>query len=327
MNKEKTKDWKLGELYKNSWQIIKKHKVLWLFGMAVSASSASYSSRSSSDFSQKDLENFQKFFQPNNQTPQNDLSMVLGTATNAFFDGVGIIFTAIPAYLYLFLILELLFLFGTFVMIAIVYKSWAEAGLIEGIQVAISKGNVAIHETSEKAFRSILDIALVRIVPVFAFILAFIIFTFVSLFMGPIGPLFAAIGLIGFLYAFIIATFSQIWAVRKVVNEKLPAKQAFREGYNIARKKFWAMLLLGIVNTLLAMLISGIIAAPALITLVSGFISFEKNPTLGMIILGLGFFLLILFFMASGIVGGIITAFKDTVWSHAYAAIKGKYDK
>jgi hypothetical protein len=123
-------------------------------------------------------------------------------------------------------------------------------------------------------------------------------------------------------------TFSQTWATRKIVIEKIPAIQALRAGYHIATKKFWAMLLLGIINTLVRFAIIAAIIAPIIGMVAGGYLVLVlAGSQLGTPLLILGILLFILFIFASGIVGGILNAFVNTVWSLAYQNIKGKYDK
>jgi hypothetical protein len=325
-------DWKIGALYHNAWQIIKQHKVLWIWGLAygVTQSSSNLNSRSSSD--SKDFEFIQKLFQ-NSHNSGSDLSMVLGASTSSLYDTLALIFSAIPFYFYIIAGIELLLIIVISIATSYIYSSWAEAGLLEGIQTAMANGTVTIRESSEKAFHSIKAIAWVRIIPILVLVLAVIVFFIVMALplLGPLSGLLIFVGVLFFIVAFIMILFSQTWAVRKIVIENVPAKQALREGYHIALKKFWSMLGLSIVNTLLksGLIIAAVIVflGPAIGIIISIAGIFTQNPQLGVPLVTVASFFIVAFFVASEAISGILASFVNTVWSLAYKNIKGKYDK
>lgn len=321
---QKIRDWRLRDLYKNSWQLVKKHKVLWLFGIAVGASS--YSSNSSTD--QKDIESLRNLFQ-NTEKSAQDLSMVLGDSTNTFQEMVTSLFAGIPGYFFFFAIIEALFILFFALAVSIIYQSWAEGGLIAGIQSAVANGKVSIRESSEKAIPSIKAITLVRYVPNLIFaaaiVLAFLLFGLTL--GGPFGSILIFLIVVLFVLAFVLLSFSQIWAVRKIVLEHLGAKQSLSEGYSITKHKFWAMLKVAIVNWLVSVGMIAVLVIPTAATLGGGMLLIQDNPSAGISLMSFGLFLGVILLIFYGIVQGVVTAFTNTVWSLAYLKIKGKYDK
>jgi hypothetical protein len=126
------------------------------------------------------------------------------------------------------------------------------------------------------------------------------------------------------IYAWIMLTTSLIWATRQVVAEGKPAKEALHCGYNIAKKKLWSILLLSLVNSILVAIVFGL---P--IVVVIGFIigAVFAGKSFGIALFIIAGLLLFAFIIAGTIVNGALGAFKASVWSLAYANIKGKYEK
>lgn len=333
-------DWSIGDLYNKSWQIIKKYKVLWLFGMAMAGAAGS------------GLENgnWDKLIpsdSPSEETPSETEpeiisegvyqgGRVLSTSTQAgFSDIIQQLFSDIPTYLYVLGGIEVVLLVLTGWAVLFVYGAWANASLIEGVQTALVDGNVSIRDSSEKAFRSIKSLVWLAIVPTLVVILASsVIFPLLAiplivggLTIKVLGGFVLAIAVLIWIVVAIFLTFAQIWAPREVVINKKPAKDAFFAGIRIARRKFWSTLLLGLVNTILTMVVVGIPVGIMVGFLVGGFLTFEKIPTLGIGLFATGGILLLAFVILGQLFGGIIIAFKASVWTIAYNNIRGKYDK
>lgn len=329
---QKKPDWIIGDLYKNAWQIVKNNKILWLFGMALGA--GSFSSNYSNSFNQKDLDSLLRLFDklPKEST---EATKVLGSSTSGLSEAISSLFSGIPPAYYVLLGFEVLVFIVVGIITSIIYSSWAHAALLEGIQLAISKGKLTIRDLSEKAFGSLKGVLYVSYVPylllglcIVAVLLLFAILAValpesyknIALVLLPI--LLILFFLIGFILTFVL-----IWAVRIVVIDKKPAKLALKMGYKIARKKFWASTLLGLVNSLAVGIVYLVLLLPMLGLIVGGALTITKNTYLGTGIIVLGAILLMLFILVASILEGIISAFKATVWSLAYNSIKGKYEK
>src|SRR5207253_2789838 len=105
------------------------------------------------------------------------------------------------------------------------------------------------------------------------------------------------------------------------------AKTALYHGYKISKRKFWSMLLLGLVNFILGMIILGLPLLLISAIVLGGIFGIQAGYGLGIMLTGIGVILLIAFIFGSIFLSGILTAFKATIWTIAYNNIKGKYEK
>lgn len=323
-------DWKIRELYSCAWTILKKYKVLWLFGMAAAA--GGYSSSSSSNFDSKNYEGIQNFFQNLQPSSQTDHSLVLGTSANALTDSITSIITSVNPSFYILLILEIILLICVSIIISVIFTCWGEAGLLQGIQDALTKETATIRASSEKAFSVLPQIIRVRIIPnILFFLFAFISTIILIIILNILGPIFTLVIFLWALflfYSYLMINLSQIWAVRKIITEKISAKQALVDSHEIARKKFFSMLWLGILNILLGLIVVIIIFTPSTITLIYMLLTLHISTNYMIYSLIISTVtLLFLAFIVENIASGIIKAFTTITWSLAYQKIKGKYDK
>lgn len=321
-------DWMIEELYRKAWQIVKNNKMLWVFGAAIGAGTG-FNYNSSID--KIDTEWLRKLFEGNPQQSQ-ELTRVLGAATSATDSVISHLFSSVPPYLWILLGLEFLFLilFGLFV--SLIYQSWATGALLENVDRCIKGGKAVIREASEKAFTILKPLLWLEFIPslilTLGSIVGFIVLVMVIMFAPGFSRIIFGLLLFGFalflVYAWTMLTASLIWATRQVVAENKPAKKALRCGYNIAKKKFWATLLLGLVNNILVAIVFGI---P--IVVVIGFIigAVFAGKSFGIALFIIAGLLLFAFIIAGTIVAGALGAFKASVWSLAYNNIKGKYEK
>lgn len=324
-------DWTIEELYRKAWQIVKNNKILWVFGAAIGAAT-SFNFNSSLDKS--DTKWLQKIFEGDPQQGQ-ELTRVLGAVTSRSDSIISQLFSAVPPYLWILLGLEffLLVLFGIFV--SLLYKSWATGALLDNLERCIKGGKATIREASEKAFTILKPLLWLQIIPVLILTIgsvAVIVLLGTGIAFAP-GLLKAIFGLLlfGFMfflvYAWIMLTASLIWATRQVATGNKGAKEALRSGYNIAKKKFWSILLLGFVNNILVAIVIGIPIVMLIGIIIGGFFAYQSIQSLGIGIFIIGGLLLFTLIIAGIVVGGILNAFKASVWSLAYNNIKGKYEK
>lgn len=323
-------DWTIEGLYRQAFKIVKTHKVLWIFGMAIASAAWNFNLRSS-ELDPEAISNIEQLW---HKSTNDGSSSVLGSGTAVMWESISYLFSSIPLWFYLLLVIELLIAAVLSLVIGVIYQNWAIGALLVGIQHAIHKQSVSIRESSEKAFDTIKPLIQVTVIPGLL-----LFFTFVSvLFLVGVG--FAASGsflrivfgillgisVLAFLIAWVLLVFSFVFAVREIVVSKKPWKAALRRGYFLARKKFWAMLLLGFVNNLLVGLIVALPIGLIFGVFVGGFITYSVYPEIGIGLFVIGGMLLTLFILACVIFGGIINAFKASVWSLAYQAIHKKYD-
>lgn len=325
-------DWQIGKLYEKAWEIIKKNKVLWIFGAAIAGIGSSYSS---SNFQSDDFKFFEKIFQQDSvPTNPGQLTQVLGATTDSSFGQILTQLTAnIPSYFYFLLSIEVLAVVGVMLFFGILKSAWTTGGLISGTYLASEGKSVTIRDSSEKTFPHLRSLIWLQIVPSLVVfggaVLAFGILTLVIT-LGPtplkiIFGLLAVVGFIALLYILVFLFFSQIWAPRKVIIDQDPAKKALFSSYKIAKKKFWAMALLALVNSILGFIVVMVPLMLIGVIFALGFLGFRGNfnpvvilPLLPIIPVFIFGFLLL---------SGILTAFKATVWTLAYQKIRGKYDQ
>lgn len=324
-------DWIIEELYRKAWQIVKNNKMLWVFGAAIGAGT---SFNYNNSFSKSDTEGFRKLFEGNPQQGQ-ELTRVLGESTSATGSIISQLFSSVPQYLWILLGLEFLFLILFGIFISLIYQSWATGALLESVDRCIKGGKAAIREASEKAFTVLKPLLWLEIIPCLLLTLGSI-FSFIILIAGIMfapSILKAIFGLLLFgfvlflIYVSVMLTASLIWATRKVVTENKPAREALRFGYNIAKKKFWATLLLGLVNNILVVIIFAIPLVVLIGIIIAAFIASLSFQALGVAMFIIGGLFLFALVIAGTVVSGILSAFKATVWSLAYGNIKGKYEK
>lgn len=327
-------DWKISELYEKSWEIIKKNKVLWIFGMAVGVGSggSSFNSNFDTDSIEKILNNKEK-------ETAGILPNVLGDATDKGSQLFNQLISAIPAPLLLVLGLEVLILVILGLIISFVYGAWANAALIQGIQNAINHGvngkAVSIRDSSEKAFGSIkpliwLGILIFLIVfgAVFAFMIPILLVVAINnTVLTVIMVLLAILSVIPLILIFVM---TGIWAPLMVILDKKPAWVSLKMGFRLAKKKFWPMLGLGIVNSILAFFVVGIpfiVLTGVVIGVVIGIIwGATQTTNLTLILAPFAAILVLVALVGFMLLSGIVTAFKASVWTIAYNKIRGKYD-
>lgn len=330
----KLPDWEIGKLYNQAWSIIKKYKVLWIFGLATGAG-MSFNFNLPGNFDSDSIKDIQENFQSfPSEIASSGFIQVLDASTSKPMEIFSYLFSFVPFSFYIILGIEILTVMILFTIIGLIYSAWSQAALIEGIQSSLSNGIVSIRDSSEKAMSSIKPLIWLQIVPMLILaiaILAFIILTAIFVAIPAVSVkvilgIILTIALFAIIYCFIYLLLSQIWAPRIAVIEKASGKDSLSRGFRIAKKKKWSMILLGFVNIILSGLIIGIPTILVLGFIIGGVFASGSNETLGISLITGGVILLIPLVIGMMIVGGILNAFKATVWSIAYNNIAGKYD-
>lgn len=330
------KNWSISELYSKSWQIIKDNKILWLFGMAaVGLSSGS----SRTNISSENIDSIKKFFQNNNPgATSNKLTQVLGTSTDTFAETIKNLFFAVPIWVYVLLGLGILLLILANIILGIIYQAWANGALIAGVNAGAVSQKPTISQSSNNAFPVIKELIWLNIIPTLIFflitavVLGILILGIVLLpsISKAIPTILTVIAVIGAFIGWILLTLTQIWASRRVVLDKKPAAESFSSSFKIVKKKFWYMVALAIVNTMLSLVVMFIMAVPLLIVggiAVFGFIFSKPNLSLIPILIVVGVVLFLLYTVGYTIFSGILNSFKASVWTLAYNHIKGVYNE
>lgn len=324
-------DWTISQLYEKAWELVKKNRVLWVFGMAMAG--LGFGSSSNFNFDSADLESIKKIF--NAPGKEQGAEQVWGVASSNLSLLVSQIFSLIPPFFYIIFTLEIVILIIMWIVLSLISSAWTNASLISGIQTAFDGQTPTIRDSSERAFPKIKPLIWLQIVPVLVFIIiSILVFGILGLGLA-LGPDFLKIifgislfiTVILFVYAAIMLLLTQIWAPREVVLNQKSGRNALASGYKMAKKKRGAMLLLGLVNTILSGIIIGIPLMLIFGLLLGRTFSFSGNQNLGIVLLVFGGLLMLVFIFGGLIVSGILTAFKAAVWTIAYNNIKGKYDQ
>lgn len=324
---ERLPDWTISELYEKAWDLLKKHKILWIFGAATAAVSyggSSYHSNSSS---------FQNLPSSTGST-QTSISQVLGVATSTpFSDTLVHIFTSVPITLYLLLGLAIIVLMVTYFVIILIYSAWTSAALIQSIQTASRNQRPTIEDSSLKALPAIKPLIWLNVVPILVLILAAGIYFMLTILGASLSSSFIKVlmillivaGAVAFIIALVYLTLALIWAARKVVLDGSKAYPALKSGFEITKRKFWSSILLGIVNLVL----SFIIALPLGLlfeSLAGGGLDSAFSHANNIFLPAIAFIFFLAAYFVYSLVLGLLTAFKAAVWTLAYQKIRGKYD-
>lgn len=334
---QKTEEWPIGELYGKAFTIAKKNPVLWWFAIAVGAGAGSVNNGGGGgDISAKDMQSFQQML--NGSAPQS-AENVLGAATSPWMDLLSQIAQAIPWYFYVILGVEIFVIIVISIVVSVIYKAWAEASLLSGIETGIRDEKPTMRNMSENAFPQIKSFIWLQVLPPLAFwllslsILGMLIFLLVvvpgnmKIFIGILLGIAGIVFLIGLFFLTMIL----IWAPRKVIIDKLPAAQAFTVGVHIAKRKFWKTLLFGILNNLISLLVFGVaIGVPLIIFVLFGILAgvlWKGMFALSVTIISIIAVLFVVWLVALTLLGGIVDTFKAAFWSLAYHKIRGKYEQ
>lgn len=329
---EKNTNWDISEIYKKSWHIIKNNKILWLFGMAMAG--ASTGSFSNSNFNSKDLDSLKNLFQNNTGTTTDAVTKTLGAATTDVYTTLSNIFFSVPIWMYILLALGVLLLILISIILGIIYQSWVNGALIDGVSQANSNQKPTISSCSHAAFPAIKGLIWVQLVPSILFFLVsitvFVILTFAIIllpsFSKAIPILVMVVAIFAFIAGWLFLTLTQIWASRTIVLDQKPASQAFSKSFQVVKKRFWHMLGLGIVNTVLSILVTIIMVIPIIMVVgvgVFGMILGASSPSIIVALVSIGAVFLLLFILGSMILGGILNSFKSSTWTLAYKHIEG----
>ncbi len=327
------KDWEISDLYSKAWNIVKNHKVTWIFGAAVAATAAgSTNFRSNSSTNSDDLQHLFNIM-PKEATSSAEMTKVLGESINPFQQLFTEIIQQIPTYYYGLLIAEILFLIIVGILITLIYRAWAHASLIESVYSAFKHNKTAIAEASEAGFKHIKPFIWLDIIPgLIIFIVAFIygLLFALGVILGntTIKILVLILGIIGIfplIYYALLISIAVIWAYRETALSDLSTKTAFWKGYQIAKKKKVASLILGFINNISTLIIT---MAALIIPIGFGivaFITYLNTKQIPYVLIGLSAISGLIIFPLLIVFGAIAQAFKASVWTIAYDKIKGKY--
>lgn len=333
---QKAEEWPIGELYGKAYRIATKNPVLWWFAIAIGAGAgSSFRGNGGSDISAKDMQFFQNMF---SGSPQQSAEKVLGAATSPMGDLFQQIIQAIPWYFYLFFGIEILVLLGIGIAVSIIYRAWAEAALLTGIENGIKDEKPVMKDMSEKAFPRIKSFIWLQVLPSLAFWLISLSLLGMLIFLLIVVPgnlkillgILLGIAMLVFIIGLLFLTMALIWAPRKVIVDHLSAREAFLVSIHIAKRKFWKTILFGILNNLISLVIFGVaIGIPLVLFVLLGILAgvlWKGMFGLSVTIISIIAVLAVVWIVLLTLLGGIVDSFKAAFWSLAYHKIRGKYE-
>jgi|SRR3989344_6801527 len=334
MEENKKPDWSIGELYEKSFKIVKENKILWFFGAALAGLGSNFNSGGDTS---GDSSSLQELFKQNPQESSNQVfSQVLGEATSSpFKDVLSHTLSQVSIPLLIILGISVVLTLILAIVIGLVYQSWLKSSLIISTDLASKNQKPTIKDSSFKAFPTIKSMIWLDIIPFLVFVLATILaITVITLGFAKgdtlIKIIFGILTLVfigAFMYNLIMLLLTQIWGSREVALNQKSGFSSFKRGWHLSKVKFWPTLLLGLVNTILTGIIIGLPLVVIFGFLVGGFASLEGYSPLGFSLLMFGSLFLLIFALGFLLLAGILNAFKATVWTLAFNAIKNKYEK
>lgn len=298
-----------GEVLSRAWQIISKHKILWLFGILASCGSGRVGGSGSSEQSGS---NYFDFADPDSSS----------------FGEFPEFFSALPdGFLPLF--------FGIICLILILTIVFFVLSVIG--QVNLIKGTLAVEAGAESlSFRELFNdsrpylarafglnllvflagFAVIIIIFVVAFGVTIVTFGFGLLCLIPLICLLIPISL----YIRIVIQQSNI----AIVAEDLGVMDALQRGWNIARENLGSMIIMGLILILGAAIINFIIAIPIIIVLFPIFtglvLSGDASLQGGLLIAGICF---VIYLPVLILLNGILQAYVTSAWTLTFLRLTG----
>jgi hypothetical protein len=286
--------WSIWGFYKKSWKLTWNNKKLWILGVAVMVFTSSGSNSSRSENRDEDRKNR---YQVEAQVtpPATDSTAITEQELESLFKTAGIQndalakrmdpfsqpplsslkagFVQVPLFIKGLAVIEAVGLFIALVVFGTISSTWAMSALMNGVLAASKDKLGTLAEVTRQSFKNIKPLIWVAIVPSVVFILlggiALVLFGFTLGILVNIVPIIGILLLIVFIilgvYGILRFIAAEVWATLFVVNNKLSGAEAFKQGNALGKHTYWKIVRLGTVNLILALLIYGILFAPALI--------------------------------------------------------------
>ncbi len=227
-------------IIKRSWNLTKKNKWLWVYGLALAIFGGGGSSFRGGSGGRLDG--------VKNKVPQDlpDKEQVLG-AVSGSASQVKDWFFAKPVSLWVLLVLALIFIIVVFAVVFWVARSWAKAGLIYGMDRADKEEEVTLADTSPTAISYIKKLLL------FAFFLGGSFLFFIIFFIAqklPIFYLFIIILVLAMIAVLVILALMGIYADRLIVLLNYEPWPAWKRSFTMVRQNFTSTIRMGCLNQL-----------------------------------------------------------------------------
>ncbi len=316
-----------GKILKRSWELTKKYKWLWVYGLLLTASGGG--SGGGGGGGSSSIKNIPKNlpYEVPRDLPEKT-SYVLGQTTSILKSW----FTGIPASTWIFLGLMLLLIIVIWVIATWIMRSWATAGIIGGVEAANQNQDVTLISTSKNAVPKIKALIIYSLISLgigmAALLGPMLIVGLGFLFLSVIPPVnfiwLVLSGLTAILFiiiAMFLFTLTTIYAERLIVLHNLEPWPAWKKGFSLGKKEFLPTLIMGIIHqaigcgvgclSILVLVI--IVGIPGIIILIPSFSGGFHFPGIPAIIALLMFFVLAV--SASQLINAIFTVFKYSNWN------------
>jgi len=311
-----------GEIVKKAIEAVKKHKwlVVWglFFSVVFAGGSSNYSNVSRS---------FDKFGE---NTDWSYLEKVdFEKIWSIFWETIGSyyweIIASTPWWVWVFIILVVLFSWGFWFLYGIFLKNYIKAGMIKLSYEAVSDREVNLEVGSKAGFKSFMKVFLASLLIGIVSILgvgAIGFVTFILAMIPFVGVIFIFVGVLVILVFVIYIMVCEMVASWSVVVGGKEVIEAVGIGLRVGFKKFFNLLVIGLINTCsgcLVLLVIGIVMlVVGLVVLGSGVGLVAVLKMFSLIFLPIGLVLMVVVIVFSSLVMAGLAAFRHNTWSLTY---------
>ncbi len=321
----------LVEIYKKAFEIVKKNKILWIFGLILAVftgGGSNFNFRFSGDL-----------FDLINPSKHSSSTSALSTI-NPLFEYFKNLFLSIPIYHYAPLIIGIIIAIVLGIVYSVIVNSWARGAAIGAINDAYDQKQVTLREGSVHGLKNLKNMVWLSVVPYLLYVIVLAISIVISILLIAVGGEIIILRIIGGLLIAIVIFFavvaglgisaSQIWAQRVVILEGKSGKEAFFEGFRIFKTHIVKMIVLGCSNCLLSCCL-GVVIFAGIFGVIFGVIISSAgimmvNKQIGFIFLGSMLIIIaaiaIVVLLASTLIGGIYKIFNYSTWNILYRKIR-----
>jgi len=315
------------EYIKNSFEIVKKNKWLWIFGALVGTGGSFNSGSRISDMLDKN---------PGQGTQNNLLkdlpkttSGVLGDATSALSDW----FSQVPTFKWVLFTLIIVLLIVMGITIALIIQNWARGALIKGLDKARQGTHVDLKNTSPDGFaylKRLIGLSLLLGLVVFGlgvaapflWVVIFLVFKNIAI----LKILWIILGILLFIIIFVLTlllvTIVNVFAQRLIVLENFGVRAAFKKALYISRQTLLASFLTGFINFCFR-LMAGILSLVLLAISIgpSSFIAYnlwQSNPVTSVLLITLTAMSFLVFIFFSSCLMAAMNVFSYSNWNQLF---------
>lgn len=323
-----------GKIIKRSFEILKKHKWLLVYGLVLSSLGGSAGFRGYFPSGLGDKEPPQNIPEGIRQSTQ-----VLGTFTSS----IKLWLQGVPVSFWILIGLAAILLFSFAFLVSLVVKTWAKGALIYAGFQALDERQVTLINTSPKGLASAKNLIIFSLIifalaagifiglPAFWAIVFFLLksFKFLKTFWIIIG---ASGGFVAFVLSIVLLAMVAIYAERLIVLKDYSPWDAWKKAFSISKKSFLPTFIMGIINSILAtsagclsiLVLLIVLGIPAFILVYPSVKAGELPPLITFIALGI---LLIIFIYANLAIRAAIVVFKFSNWNQLFLEVLDKVEE